>query len=213
MAQGERFARLSSARRGRRGPSGSVLALVGLAGALLLAIALRPRPPETSPAARPTTPVRATPIPATAPSPSPSPSATPAFTAQLSEWVEVVQPTHTAPPWPTATPELPRPTPTPAGEDLSSCVEATWSAQQGLGRLGEVLVEIEFFNRCGRDLGQLEVWFEVSGYRDGSVVQSVCGHPFETVYPDRRGRVTIGLPGSLDWYDRVEVEYTGDACR
>lgn len=133
--------------------------------------------------------------------------------AQLSDWVEVAPPTATAPPWPIATPE-PRPEPPPRSTPApASCVEATWSAQQGLGRLGEVLVEIELVNRCGRDLGQLEVWFRVSGYRDGSVVQSVCAHPFETVYPGRWARVTVGLPGSLDWYDRLEVEYTGDACR
>lgn len=186
---------------------------VGLAAALLLGIVLRPRPAAPTPAVRLSRPARAAATPTAVSSPSPSPTPTPVVVTQLSDWVEATRPTATAPPLPSVTPEPQRPTPTPAGEDLSSCVEATWSAQQGLGRLGEVLVEIEFFNRCGRDLGQLEVWFEVSGYRDGSVVQSVCGHPFETVYPDRRGRVAIGLPGSLDWYDHVEVEYTGDACR
>lgn len=112
----------------------------------------------------------------------------------------------TATPLPTATatptPRRPRITPTPS---LADCLHYTASAGQSTAAWGQILVDIEVDNRCGRDLAPLDVWFEVRGWHDGAVVQTVRGHPFDTLYRGGHGSITIGLPGSLDWYDRIQV--------
>jgi hypothetical protein len=113
-----------------------------------------------------------------------------------------------AEPTPTATPteepvrKRPGPSPTP---DVSQCV-ATESSASMLGAApGQVLVDITATNNCNRDLGPLDVWFWVGGYRQGALVQSVRGHPFDPIPRDGEAEVHIGLPGSIDWYDRIEV--------
>jgi hypothetical protein len=73
------------------------------------------------------------------------------------------------------------------------------------GSLGRILVDVRLENRCGRDLTPLEVWFWVGGYRHGELVQSVSGHPFDPIARDGEGKASIVLPGSIDWYDRIEV--------
>jgi len=67
-------------------------------------------------------------------------------------------------------------------------------------------VDITAVNNCNRDLGSLDLFFEITGWREGARVQTVRGHPFEAVR--RRGSeiIVIGLPGSIDWYDRISVE-------
>jgi hypothetical protein len=70
------------------------------------------------------------------------------------------------------------------------------------------MVDVRASNHCGRDLGPLEVWFRVSGYRQGDLVQSVLGHPFDPLPRDGETEVHIVLPGSIDWYDRIEVQVT-----
>ena len=51
-----------------------------------------------------------------------------------------------------------------------------------------------------------DVMFRVSGFRDGDLVQTAQGSPFEEIWPGRSTDFGIGLPGSLDWYDRIAVE-------
>jgi hypothetical protein len=68
-----------------------------------------------------------------------------------------------------------------------------------------VLVDIRATNRCGRDLAALDVWFRVAGFRAGQLVQAVRGHPFDPLPRDGEAEVHIVLPGSLDWYDEVDV--------
>lgn len=123
-----------------------------------------------------------------------------------SDWVvaEVVIPTPT--PWPTLPPpptiarREPSPTPRPG-----SCVSFRWTSRQVFVPSAQVLVEINAVNRCNRDLSPLDLWFEISGWRDGALVQSVRGHPFERVRRGGSGIVAIGLPGSADWYDEIKV--------
>ena len=47
---------------------------------------------------------------------------------------------------------------------------------------------------------------EESGYRDGAIVQTAQGHAFREIFPNRSEIITIGLPGSIDWYDEIVVE-------
>jgi len=71
-----------------------------------------------------------------------------------------------------------------------------------------VVIQIDAINHCPRDLETTEALFTISGLRDGALVQSVNGMPFR---PLRRGLsepVTLGLPGSLDWYDTITVVIT-----
>jgi hypothetical protein len=109
-------------------------------------------------------------------------------------------------PSPTAREEEPtiRPEPSPTPE-TPECVAVSYSAGVVPGTLGGVLIDIRAENRCGRDLGPLDVWFWVGGYRNGDLVQTVRGHPFDPIQRDGEGKATIVLPGSLDWYDRIEV--------
>jgi hypothetical protein len=94
-------------------------------------------------------------------------------------------------------------TPTPLP---SQCVTHRWSATQVFSPSAQVLVEIQAVNRCKRDFGPLELWFEITGWRQGDRIQSVRGHPFDRIRAGRSGSVAIGLPGSLDWYDEITVE-------
>jgi hypothetical protein len=71
--------------------------------------------------------------------------------------------------------------------------------------IGHVMVEVHAENRCGRDLDAMEVWFEVAGYRHGELIQTARGHLFDPLWRDGEGKAMIGLPGSADWYDRVDV--------
>jgi hypothetical protein len=118
------------------------------------------------------------------PAPEPSATVTPAFDEE-----------PTPPPARAAAP-----TPAPA-----DCVTFTFAASPSPVSLAHVLVEIRARNRCGRDLAPLELWFEAAGFRHGDLVQSVRGHPFETLGRDDEQRVLLALPGSLDWYDEVRV--------
>jgi hypothetical protein len=147
------------------------------------------------------------------PSSTPTKSSTPTATANVlversSEWVVTSPPTQTPSPWPTFAPPAtatprPQPSPTPLA---SECVTFRWSARQVFRPSAQVLVEVEAVNRCNRDLGPLDVWFEITGWRQGSSVQSVRGHPFDRIRTGGSGIVAIGLPGSIDWYDTITVE-------
>lgn len=198
--------RISSARRSRRGLTllgAVVLAIIVLAiGLALRQRSLTPRaerhplpPPDAPPAA-----------PATAP---PAATVTPTTLVEASSgWVELVFPTATPSPWPTLAPAAtatPRPAPSPTPR-AAECVSFQWSTQQVFRPSAHVLVEIDADNRCSRDLEPLDLWFEISGWRQGGLVQSVRGHPFERIRRGASGIVAIGLPGSIDWYDEVRVE-------
>jgi hypothetical protein len=196
--------RTSSARRTRGGP---VLVSAAALSVLLLAavLALRHRDAEPESAApevptAPAVPTRAVPA---------APSATPTFLVeQSSEWVVADGPIPTATPWPTLPPDAtptPRPQPSPTPHP-AECVSFRWTSSQVFAPSAQVLVEIDADNRCNRDLGPLELWFEISGWRGGGLVQSVRGHPFERVRRGSSAIVAIGLPGSIDWYDEVRVE-------
>jgi hypothetical protein len=198
--------RTSSARRGRRGLTllgAAVLAIALLAGGLALRNrALTPREEQhhaQPPDAVPTAPAAATAAATVTPT---------TLIEESSGWVELILPTATPSPWPTLAPAstaTPRPPPSPtprAGE----CVIFRWSAQQVLQPSAHVLVEIDADNRCSRDLEPFDLWFEISGWRQGGRVQSVRGHPFERIRRGASGVIAIGLPGSIDWYDEVRVE-------
>jgi hypothetical protein len=96
----------------------------------------------------------------------------------------------------------PGPSPTP---EVAECLAVQYSASMLPSAPGQVLVDIRAENRCGRDLGPLDVWFWVGGYRQEDLVQSVRGHPFDPIPSGGDGKAVIALPGSIDWYDRIEV--------
>jgi hypothetical protein len=155
---------------------------------------------EPPPAATPTT------TPAVPPTLTPSPSPTVVLVERSSDWVTARAPTPTREPvaWPTAAPRVRRqPSPTPS---ISQCLETSWWARQSVAAWGQVLIEIEAVNRCRRVLEADEVWFWISGYRQGDLIQTARGHAFDSIYPNRSQTVTIGLPGSIDWYDRITVD-------
>jgi hypothetical protein len=177
--------------------------------ALVAVLAIRHAQKQPSPIPQPSRtavpPATEPPLPTATASPSPTATELP---EQTSDWVvvEVVEPTVT--PWPTLPPPPPRPTrrqpsPTPS---VTDCVDVRWSARQVFVPSAQVMVEIRAGNRCNRDLEPLDLWFEISGWRDGGLVQSVRGHPFERIRRGSTGIVAIGLPGSIDWYDEVTVE-------
>lgn len=89
---------------------------------------------------------------------------------------------------------------------MSQCVVVRWSAHQSVAAWGNVLVDIHAINRCGRKLDPHEITIWIVGYRDGAVVQTASGNAFDIVYPGRSTNFAIGLPGSIDWYDRITVE-------
>lgn len=71
------------------------------------------------------------------------------------------------------------------------------------------MVEIQVTNRCDKDLTPDDLWFEACGFRDGGLVQQARARPFEGAR--KQGRVTLAfdLPGSVDWYDEIKVEWGG----
>ncbi len=134
---------------------------------------------------------------------TPSPTATPAEV--FGDWVEE-EPTPTPEPtlFPTFTPRPPA-TPT-RPPTLADCVDFTWWAQQNLVPLNQVRISIEVTNNCGRDIGQMDLWFQISGWRDGAVVQTVRAHPLDELRRRASTDIAVGLPGSIDWYDEITVE-------
>jgi hypothetical protein len=156
-------------------------------------------PPTATPAPAVTANLQA---PITSPTPSPEPPAERRSIVIL-PWESEPTPSPTAPEeQPTA---HPGPSPTP---EIPECVVVSYSAGVVPGTLNGVLIDIRAENRCGRDLGPLDVWFWVGGYHNGDLVQTVRGHPFDPIPRDGDGKATIVLPGSIDWYDRIEVRVT-----
>ncbi|HUK12780.1 MAG TPA: hypothetical protein VLW17_05715 [Thermoanaerobaculaceae bacterium] len=94
------------------------------------------------------------------------------------------------------------PAPTP---EVAECVAIRSGVEPSPVALGQVLVDVDAVNRCGRDLGPLDVWFEVAGYRHGDLVQTTRGHLLDPLPRDGEGHAAIALAGSYDWYDRVDV--------
>lgn len=199
MDQPPKGFRFSSARRGRRGPSPVVVAVVAIVAVVVLfAILYREPPPEID--VIPSTPPP--PPPATAP---PTPTATAAATVELvSDWVTVSSPEDTPTPWPTSPPPVRRePTPTPR---VSECVSYRWTTVQVFRPSAQVLTEITAANNCNRDIGPLDLMFEITGWRNGGLVQSVRARPFDRIRRRHSGIISVGLPGSVDWYDEITVE-------
>jgi len=169
-------------------------------------LARRPATPATVPV-----PTRPSPGPqaSVASSPIATPTATPTITPHVelaSPWIEAPAsptPTSAAVPTPVARPtRTARPTPS-----LAACVRYAWSTLQTYDPpRAHVNVTIQVENHCGRELQPLELWFEVRGYRQGELVQVARGHPFDPVGTRFPGELTIGLPGSETWYDRITVE-------
>lgn len=193
--------RLSTARRS--GPKESptlILAVVAVLVAIILIVALAVDREEEPPA-----PPSPTPRPTTTPIQTPTRSPTPGFERTESGWVDaaVVMPSTPTPTIPVFEPlstRAPRPTPR-----ISECVAFRFSTLQVFTPSAQVKVDIRVDNRCPYDLGPSNLLFEITGWRDGARVQSVRGVPFETIRRGRSGDLSIGLPGSEDWYDEIEV--------
>ena len=163
----------------------------------MLAILYRKPPPEAVPP---------TPTPTQVPHPTapPAPTSTPATVELASEWVSVTRPEDTPTPFPTIpVPERRPPTPTPR---VSECVDYRWTTVQVFRPIVQIATEITAYNNCNRDLEPSALLFEVSGWRDGGLVQSVRAMPFDRIRRRHSGIITIGLPGSLDWYHEITVE-------
>jgi hypothetical protein len=178
-----------------------------LIAVLVLAIGLlwvaRQRRGPASPQPAPPTPLRTD----EAARPSPTAVATSTPEAPLVRRSTVVLPWESEPtqsPTPPEEEPTPRPGPPPTPE-VPECVALTYETGVLPGTLGGILVDVRLENRCGRDLGPLEVWFWVGGFRQGDLVQSVRGHPFDPIARGHEGKASIVLPGSIDWYDRIEV--------
>lgn len=191
---------LHSSRR-RKPPGGPVLPLsitvIVLVIILIAVMADRDddEPPLITPTATPT-------LPSPSPSVTPSPTATKGPMKEESGWIDavVVIPTPT---WPVVEPvptREPRPTPS-----ISQCADYRWTTMQVFTPSAQVKVDIRVDNRCPYDLGPANLLFEITGWRDGGRVQSVRGVPFETIRRGRSGELSIGLPGSEDWYHEIEV--------
>ena len=191
--------RISSARTGRGGPSPVVLAAaaVVLLAVILVLVSREDEAPVVTPA------------PTALPSETPTTVPTTALVERASAWVTVPIPEATPTPWPTPWPTSPPPptrrppSPTPR---ISECVTYRWTSVQIFRPFAQVLIEINASNRCSHDLGPLELWFEITGWRDGGLVQTVRAHPFESIRRNHSGNIAIGLPGSIDWYDEITVE-------
>ena len=199
MDQPSKGYRFSSARRHRRGPSPVVLASLAIAAlAVLIAVFYRERPPEVADVPPTPTP----PPPATAP---PTPTATATALVELaSDWVTVSTLEDTPTPWPTSPPPVRRePTPTPR---VSDCVTYRWTTTQVFRPSALVLTEITAKNSCNRDINPPDLMFEITGWRDGEFIQSVRASPFDRIRRRHSGIISVGLPGSIDWYDEITVE-------
>jgi hypothetical protein len=180
-----------------------VVIAAGLAAVFwLLTRSGRPPAPLPAPTAVREHPVAATPAPRIAP-------LTPTAEAVVTRRTTVVLPWDAEPtpsPIPPEPTEPPTATPEPtAPAAVEQCVAIRWSAGTSPATITQVLVEIDATNRCGRDLEPLEVWFEIAGYRQGDLVQSVRGHLFDPLPKDGEGKAMIALPGSADWYDEIRV--------
>jgi hypothetical protein len=137
--------------------------------------------------------------------PSPTTTSIPSPEVPVGRHSTVVVPWESEPmPTPLEQEPTRRPGPSPTPE-ASECVALRYSAGVLPGTLGQILVDIRAENRCGRDLGPLDVWFWVGGYRQGDLIQSVRGHPFDPIPQGGEGKAAIVLPGSIDWYDRIDV--------
>lgn len=196
--------RLHGARRGGPGPT-PVLTVVILAFiaaiALIAVLSFRGGSTETGIQATPTP----SPAPAPAPTSRPTPPPTPITDRQQSGWVDapvVVRPspTPTMPPIRVIPTRAPRSTPT-----VGQCAVFSWSTLQVFTPSAQVKVDIRLRNRCPYALGPDNLLFEITGWRHGDRVQSVRGVPMEPIRRGTTGEVSIGLPGSEDWYDRIEV--------
>jgi hypothetical protein len=200
MDEPSRGYRYSSARKRGRGPSLAVT-VAAVIVVLLVLLAVFYRAPEPEVAAVPPT---AVPSP---PPPTATPTVTPTATSLVelsSEWVEASTPADTPTPWPTIpVPARRGPTPTPR---VSECVSYAWSTVQAFIPSAQVLTEIRVRNNCNRDLAPTEILFEISGWRDGGLIRSVNAMPFDRIRRQHSDIITVGLPGSLDWYDEVTVE-------
>jgi hypothetical protein len=194
--------RMTSARR--RGPKNNpvlpfAVVLVFLTIVLVVTFAVRDQDP--APGIPTSEDLTATP----SPSPTPTETPTPGFVKEQSGWIDA---TVVLPPSPTPTmlvfvpapTRAPRPTPR-----ISECADYRWSTIQVFTPSAQVKVDIRVTNRCPYDLGPANLWFDITGWRDDARVQSVRGNPFETIRRGRSGDLSIGLPGSLDWYDEIEV--------
>lgn len=193
--------RLSTARRS--GPKENptlILAVAAVLAAIILIVALAVDREEEPPA-----PPSPTPRPTTTPIQTPTRTPTPDFERAESGWVDatVVMPPTPTPTIPTleASPtRAPRPTPS-----ISECAVYRFSTTQVFSPSAQVKIDIRVDNRCPYDLGPNNLLFEITGWRGGAHVQSVRGVPFETIRRGRSGDLSIGLPGSEDWYDEIEV--------
>lgn len=191
--------RYSSARRGRKWPTPPLIVAVTIVILVtLVAVMSRQKQPEV---------VEIPPQPYPPAVPTAAPSATPTATEIVelrSDWVSAAVPEATATPWPTPPPPIRRePTPTPR---VSECVGYRWTTVQILRPSAHVLTEIKAVNNCTHDIDPLELLFEISGWRDGALVQSVRARPFDRIRRRHSGIISVGLPGSLDWYDNITVE-------
>ena len=194
----------SSARRrpARRGPT-ALSWVVGFVVILVLVLVATRSGEEASPSAipMPTILPAESPTPTLLPTPTPLPTATP-----------VVLPGPPSTPTPTPTPTLiPLPTRRPrrAKVDSPTCVGFSWMITANTPSLGHNFLEIEITNRCSRDLEPDDLWFTVSGWRDGGLVQTARGKPFDRVARGRSVTLALDFPGSVDWYDEIVVEWDG----
>lgn len=180
-----------------------MLLLFAVIGGILVFHSMRDEPADPRPSER--RPLPASDVePDTVPTPAPKPTS-PTLVERSSDWVAVAAPSPTPTVW-TATTLRPRrrqPTPTPP---VSRCVAVRWSAHQSFAAWGHVLVDIHAVNQCGRKLEPHEIAVWIAGYRDGAIVQTASGTAFDVLYPGRSTNFAIGLPGSIDWYDRITVE-------
>ena len=206
----------SSAQRRRKHPLGPG-AWAALVVAALIVLIFIVKGSGRSPASPPTPPLPQVATHAQQPTlvasfATPSPTSTPGSIEVASVPLIVTPlPSPTPSPLPTWTPRLhPTVAPTPS---VVQCVAAAWTARQGELPFNQILIDIDATNRCGRTLGRLDLWFTISGWRNGSLVQSIRGHPFDSIDDGETGSLTIALPGSIDWYDRITVQVSGTQGR
>lgn len=216
-----RYAVLSSARKQRTSRSWAVPILAAVALLLVVAAVLAPRSDTDESPTAVSPPPTATP---TAPPPTATPTPSLDFPELGALWVdeddvEPSSPLATPTPDPyaddfddslAAEPSLERPVPSRPQPrptlTLAECLALSWNTSLSPSAPGQVLVEIEVYNRCGRDLEAMDVWFTVRGIKDGATVQMVRGHLFDPLPDGDRETATIGLPGSPDFYDDIQVE-------
>lgn len=176
------------------------IVIVGLAVAAVVVHLLRSgieEPPKTTIHAPPPTP---TPSP-TPLLPTPTPTPTPAAEASpIANFPPTPTPTPTLAPIPTRRRVGPTPTPT-----VGQCLSYRWSMSGATPTLNQIFVQIDATNGCGRKLMPDDIWFEVAGIKDGSAVHWIRANSLEEVWPGRTVRISVGLQGSVDWYDEVRV--------